>query len=197
MKLPESDVKKWKRQSTNPEAILVPRFVDPDTGKPLYVHRKGSNVKNGTYYIDQNIENTIAHYNSATFVNPGELRRRYEEMKKLPVSELAKNSPLLQDHLVPLPKYYTRLRGKATEEVARKLVQSLTKDGCWLSPLKSTSNPYKPYTVSGPSEETKYIATFVGDEHDTSPYPCTTGELCISVGDYIDNMIKLISYLEK
>ena len=33
---------------------------------------KGSNVKNGTYYIDQNIENTIAHYNSATFVNPGE-----------------------------------------------------------------------------------------------------------------------------
>ena len=34
MKLPESDVKKWKRQSTNPEAILVPRFVDPDTGKP-------------------------------------------------------------------------------------------------------------------------------------------------------------------
>ena len=152
---------------------------------------------NGKYYIDQNIENTIAHYNSATFVNPGELRRRYEEVKKLPVSELAKNSPLLQDHLVPLPKYYTRLRGKATEEVARKLVQSLTKDGCWLSPLKSTSNPYKPYTVSGPSEETKYIATFVGDEHDTSPYPCTTGELCISVGDYIDNMIKLISYLEK
>lgn len=197
MKLPESDVKKWKSQSTNPEAILVPRFVDPDTGKPLYVHRKGSNVKNGTYYIDQNIENTIAHYNSATFVNPGELRRRYEEVKKLPVSELAKNSPLLQDHLVPLPKYYTRLRGKATEEVARKLVKSLTKDGCWLSPLKSTSNPYKPYTVSGPSEETKYIATFVGDEHDTSPYPCTTGELCISVGDYIDNMIKLISYLEK
>ena len=50
-------------------------------------------MKNGTYYIDQNIENTIAHYNSATFVNPGELRRRYEEVKKLPVSELAKNSP--------------------------------------------------------------------------------------------------------
>uniref|UniRef100_UPI004026000A pectate lyase n=1 Tax=Phocaeicola massiliensis TaxID=204516 RepID=UPI004026000A len=197
MKLPESDVKKWKRQSNNPEAILVPRFVDPDTGKPLYVHRKGSNVKNGTYYIDQNIENTIGHYNSATFVNPSELRRRYEEVKKIPVSELAKNSPFLQDQLVPLPKYYTRLRGKATEEVARGLVKSLTKDGCWLSPLKSTSNPYKPYTVSGPSEETKYTTTFVGDEHDTSPYPCTTGELCISVGEYIDNMMKLISYLEK
>lgn len=27
MKLPESDVKKWKRQSTNPEAILVPRLL--------------------------------------------------------------------------------------------------------------------------------------------------------------------------
>ena len=71
-------------------------------------------MKNGTYYIDQNIENTIGHYNSATFVNPSELRRRYEEVKKIPVSELAKNSPFLQDQLVPLPKYYTRLRGKAT-----------------------------------------------------------------------------------
>ena len=75
-------MKKWKSQSTNPEAILVPRFVDPDTGKPLYVHRKGSNVKNGTYYIDQNIENTIAHYNSATFVNSSPIR--IQEVFSLP-----------------------------------------------------------------------------------------------------------------
>lgn len=199
MKLPESEVKKWKRQSTNPEEILVPRFIDPDDGKPLYVHRKGTNVKNGMYYINQELENTIAHYSSATFVNPSELRRQYEEVKNLPVSELTKESSLLQDHLVPLPKYYTRLRGQnnVSESVAQELVNSLTKEGCWLTPLKSTSNPYKPYTVSGASDETKYVSTFVGDEHDTSPYPCTTGEMCISMKDYIDNMMKLVRYFEK
>jgi PelA/Pel-15E family pectate lyase len=197
MKLPESDVKKWKQQSNNPEVILVPRFVDPDDGKPLYVHRKGTNVKNGTYYIDQDIANTIGHYSSAAFINPSELRRRYEQVKKIPVEELAKDSPLLQDHLVPLPKYYTRLRGEASADVAQELVKALSKEGCWLTPLKTTSNPYKPYTVSGPSNETKYVSTMVGDDNDTSPYPCTTGELCISVGDYINNMMKLINYLDK
>ena len=197
MKLPESDVKKWKQQSNNPEVILVPRFVDPDDGKPLYVHRKGTNVKNGTYYIDQDIANTIGHYSSAAFINPSELRRRYEEVKKIPVEELTKDSPLLQDHLVPLPKYYTRLRGEASADVAQELVKALSKEGCWLTPLKTTSNPYKPYTVSGPSNETKYVSTMVGDDNDTSPYPCTTGELCISVGDYINNMMKLINYLDK
>ena len=58
-KLPETEVRKWHRKSDNPDEILVPRFIDPDTGKPLYVHRKGGNIYNGKYYIDQNIENTI------------------------------------------------------------------------------------------------------------------------------------------
>ena len=63
--LPQSEVAKWNRPSRDPEAILVPRFVDPDSGKPLYVHREGSNTDNGHYYTDQNISNTIGHYSSA------------------------------------------------------------------------------------------------------------------------------------
>lgn len=51
-KLPETEVRKWHRKSDNPDEILVPRFIDPDTGKPLYVHRKGGNIYNGKYYID-------------------------------------------------------------------------------------------------------------------------------------------------
>ncbi len=197
MRLPDSEVAKWDRPSRNPEASLMPRFVDPDTGQPLYVHRKGSNVWNGTYYIDQNLEKTIAHYSSAALVNTAELRRRYEEVKQLPLAELTKDSPFLQNELVPLPKYYTRMRGKASAEMARELVSSLTADGYWLSPLKQTSNPYLPYTASGTGEETEYATTFVGDEYDTSPYPCTEGETCISVGDYIQHMRTLIAYLDE
>ena len=38
---------------------------------------------NGKYYIDLNIENTIAHYSSATFVNPEQLRKDFDEVKKI------------------------------------------------------------------------------------------------------------------
>ena len=69
MQLPDSEVQRWGRPSRDPEAILVPRFVDPDDGRPLYVHRKGSNVVNGTYYIDQDITQTIGHYNSTAYIN--------------------------------------------------------------------------------------------------------------------------------
>ena len=34
-KLPETEVRKWHRKSDNPDEILVPRFIDPDTGKPF------------------------------------------------------------------------------------------------------------------------------------------------------------------
>lgn len=47
------------------------------------MHRKGGNIYNGKYYIDQNIENTIAHYSSATFVNPEQLRKDFDEVKRL------------------------------------------------------------------------------------------------------------------
>ena len=59
MKLPAEEAAKWRRKTKSKEEILVPRFVHPETGQPQYVHRKGSNVANGTYYIDQNNKKTI------------------------------------------------------------------------------------------------------------------------------------------
>lgn len=197
MKLLELDVKKWKSQLINLEVILVFCFVDFDIGKLLYVYCKGSNVKNGIYYIDQNIENIIVYYNLVIFVNLGELCCCYEEVKKFFVFELVKNLFLLQDYLVFLFKYYICLCGKVMEEVVWKLVKLLIKDGCWFFFLKLILNLYKLYIVLGFSEEMKYIVIFVGDEYDILFYLCIIGELCIFVGDYIDNMIKLISYFEK
>lgn len=196
MKLPESDVKKWKSQSTNPEAILVPRFVDPDTGKPLYVHRKGSNVKNGTYYIDQNIENTIAHYSSATFVNPEQLRKDFDEVKKIDKNKLLFQSPLLSDELCPLPKYYTHCPRLVTEKEISNLMAQVKKQGYWLSDLPSTSHPYRCGWTPDLSGKEDYSRKMVGDDFDTSPYPCTDGQQCISVAAYIKNMMALIAALE-
>ena len=53
--LPDSMARLWRSPYLNEGEILVPRFVDPDSGKPLFIHRKGGNVKNGIYYVDYSI----------------------------------------------------------------------------------------------------------------------------------------------
>ena len=63
--------------------------------------------------------------------------------------------------------------------------------------MTSISNPYKPLpAVSAPSQETKYASTMVGDEYDTSPHACEERIDCISVRTYIQNMARLIGWLE-
>lgn len=195
-KLPETEVRKWHRKSDNPDEILVPRFIDPDTGKPLYVHRKGGNIYNGKYYIDQNIENTIAHYSSATFVNPEQLRRDFDEVKKIDKNKLLSQSPLLSDELCPLPKYYTHCPRLVTEKEISNLMALVKKQGYWLSDLPSTSHPYRCGWTPDLSGKEDYSRKMVGDDFDTSPYPCTEGQQCISVAAYIKNMMALIAALE-
>ena len=194
-KLPASEEARWGRPNNDPDAILVPRFIDPETGTPLYVHRVGSNGYNGHYFTSQDISGTIGHYSSASRVNVKALRRQYEELKAQPVEEVVKGSPLLEKELVPLPKYYATVRGPR-EEVA-DIIAALKPEGYWLSPLGSTSNPYKPGAPTTPSDETKYGSTNVGDEYDTSPYRCTDGTMCISTRDYINKMAALIRFIDK
>ena len=197
--LPEPYTKIWHRKARNSEEILVPRFVDPDTGKPLFVHRKGGNIHNGTYYIDQNLEATIAHYSSATFVNPAQLEREYEAAKKLDKKALLAASPLMSDTLIPLPKYYTRMpyRPADDKEIAR-LIKEAQENKCWITPLNSTSNPYKEYQEGKATyAEDAYSQTMVGDEFDTSPYPAKEKVNGISVKKYIENMMQLIQAIEK
>lgn len=195
--LPASEVKKWHRRARSEEDILVARFVDPDTGKPLYVHRKGSNIHNGTYYIDQNLEATIAHYSSATFVNPSALQREYEDVRKLDRQTLIASSPLMSDQLVPLPKYYSQIPPQlATAEEINRIVTQAKQEKCWFAPLGTISNPYKEYQGEGiPYSEYAYSRTMVGDEYDTSPYPCEENITAISVKRYIRNMTILIRQL--
>ena len=197
VKLPTSEAAKWHTQPKSSEEILVPRFIHPETGEPQYVHRMGSNVKNGRYYINGNIENTIAHYKSVISANPSALRRSYEEVKKIPKEELTANSPFAQNKLVPLAKYYTRTRGNVTDEMVKELVNGLNEDGYWPSFLKSISNVYKPSPEMSPSNSSDYVTTMVGDEYDTSCFSPTEKIPCISVNVYVQNMMSLVQYLDK
>lgn len=195
----EASGRAGRRRQGDAGTFVVPRFVDPDTGEPLFVHRRGSNTANGHYYTDQHPEMTIAHYSSFAGTNPAMLCRLYEETKALPREELTKDSPFLNNGLVPLRKYYTRIRGgeAASDDDVQQILGAQQANGCWLSPITSISNPYKPLPeVSAPSRETKYASTMVGDEYDTSPHACEERIDCISVRTYIQNMARLIGWLE-
>ncbi len=41
-----------------------PTFVELGTNEPLYVHREGSNVFNGRYFVNKDPKGTIAHYSA-------------------------------------------------------------------------------------------------------------------------------------
>jgi len=201
MKLPESEVKRFGHRTPGPDEILVPRFIQPETGTPLYVHRKGTNVHNGSYYTDQNIENTIGHYSSAATVNIKRLKEEYQKVLTLTKEEATKDSPFLQKTYIPLPEFYYQPRhgfgGK--EPNAADIIQSLSKEGYWLSDIKQISNTYKaaPESMNTPSNETKYITTMVGDEYDTSPYTSEKPIKGISTQTFIGNMTCLIQSITK
>ena len=59
------------------------------------------------------------------------------------------------------------------------------KQGYWLSDLPSTSHPYRCGWTPDLSGKEDYSRKMVGDDFDTSPYPCTDGQQCISVAAYI------------
>ena len=195
--LPKSEILRFGRPLREEEGnILVPRFLCPETGKPLYVHRRGSNSYNGEYYYNQDISNTIGHYSSASTVNPSNLRKAYEATLKLSPESLKSESQLFSKKQIPLSKYYTRIRpGGNLQDDVEQLIQSINKEGYWLSPI-SISNPYKEYpkesfTYSG----NEYMSTDAGDVYDTSPFRSNrvTG---ISISVYISNMMKCIRYID-
>jgi PelA/Pel-15E family pectate lyase len=191
-----------------------PSFIELGSGKPLYTHRRGSNIYNGQYFVDNNPINMLAHYKSAGHIDIEKLKAAYEEAEKLTPDELAKTAIFKQSSQVELPKYFT-LRGVNNsdfnlkeqrrhndfrdinqDEVSRLIAEAKTKK-MWLTPLYMTSNPYIGDAPTGKTEKnTKdYALTMVGDKWDTSPYPAQNPQLGISTGVYVENMGLLINYL--
>ena len=111
LRLPESEVERWGRISDDPEAFLVPRFICPETGEPMYIHRRGSNSYNGRYYSDDDISGTIRHYSSAVWVNTAQLRREYEAVLA-GKAEVPANEP-----------------GPVSEAEVKKIISELDGDG--------------------------------------------------------------------
>ena len=175
-----------------PPGRTHPTFVELGTNEPLYVHREGSNVFNGRYFVNKDPKSTIGHYSAFRAVDVPGLRKAYESAKSTPPEDIVKSSPLQQKPgSVPLPKYYT-LAGPAGD--AAKVVATLNAEGYWLAPLGYNSYPYKQDGSKAPRPG-DYATTHVGDETDSSPYP-DPKLMGISIDAYVRNMGVLIRALE-
>ena len=203
-RLPDEEAKRYSYYRPVNEGFQAARFLLPEDGTPLYVHRKGSNVDNGEYYTDQEISGTIAHYGSCAFINPDALERDYQALLKANAKEVTASSPLLYPKKnIAVPTYYykampasggnNRRGGLSVEDILRQQQPG----GGWLTPLTQISNVYKPMPANQSPSTTKAHATsFVGDEYDTSPYTPEKPVLGYSTRSFIQYMAQLIHYVK-
>lgn len=198
-RLPDEWASVVRRTPLREGEILVPRFINPDDGKPMYVHRKGSNVINGEYYTDSIYTGTIAHYSSFATVNTEQIRQALKEAESLDVQKLKDESPLRAAAKSGPKDYYFQQGRFGKRFVAPKVedvLASLDEQGRWISVLHQVSNPYKPIPATLPtsSEDRSAAQKMVGDEYDTSPYE-NKDIKGISTRTYIYNMLVLIHEL--
>ncbi|MES2988607.1 MAG: pectate lyase [Pseudomonadota bacterium] len=194
VKLPADQVKNGR---------AYPTFIEIGTNKPLYIHRRGSNVVNGEYYADYNPDHTLTHYSSFRAIDVPALRREYEALKASDPAEIAKGSPLRSGVAKALPLYWlveevetSDLNTAEGKRDPATLVKSLNPQGWWPTMLTATSNPYagdgSPTPAPGDFGQTR-----VGDATDTSPYNAEHPVIGISTGTYIENMKVLIAALKR
>lgn len=186
----------------NKDGKTYPTFLEIGTNKPMYIHRRGSNVVNGEYYVDSNPANTLGHYSSFRHLDVPKLRREYEELQATPPEVASKDSPLKATGRRPLDRYYLTDMGAGSDRNADlatnspdALVKTLNAAGWWPTELKMTSHRY---THDGSKTVTPgdYSTTRVGDETDTSPYLDPKPAIGISTGTYIAHMETLIAALD-
>jgi len=198
----------WLESCRLPESMTEngrythPVFVEIGTNRPLFVHRRGSNVVYGEYYVDYKDDKPVRHYGAKTRIDIDALRKEYEAVLKMSVEEATKGSPLLPGRhtgeLSPQMEYSYSFSGVGRrapdEKEVRKVIDALDDKGRWLSKHEQTSNPYiGDGTKSEPTD--RYASTFVGDETDTSPYRDESDQDYIATRTYIRNMRVLMNYV--
>ena len=179
-----------------------PTFVEIGTNKPLYVHRKGSNVKYGYYYTDYSNKNLLGHYSGKRSVPVDQLKKEYERVSALSTEEATKDSPIkiaqFTNDGTP-QKFYDLNRDAFThipdEAQVKEILRTLDAQGRWLVKHASISNKY---IGDGQKQEPTddFASTNVGDETDTSPYRDPSDQEYISTGDYLRNVSLLLNYFQ-
>jgi hypothetical protein len=177
-------------------------FVSVENEKPIFVHRKGSNVDYGYYYTDTMDTHLLGHMQGKGYIDVQRLKDEYVRISALPVAEATKDSPLKPMEYkgtgTPQTDYVLNpdsLRsGLINESRVKEIIGALDERNRWLVKHVMTSNPYiGPGVNKEPTE--KFASTNVGDQTDTSPYRDLSDQLYISTPEYIRNIALLSNYI--
>lgn len=198
------DAIEWLENTRLPdEASVEGRFtharnIEVGTNKPLYVHRSGSNVKNGKYWWDYNDDNLIRHYGQKATVNVEHLREEYEKVSSLSSEEATVNSPLkngeYQGEETPQQSADLGLGfsdNKLDETEVRSIINGLDGHGRWITNGESTSDPFS-ISASGEESNTALYANEFG-----SGIQDQINRQYISTRVFVRNMATLINFLNQ
>lgn len=190
-------------QMTENGRYTHPTFVDVATGKPVFVHRTGSNVSHGYYYTDSSDKKLLIHYGGKTRINIDRLKEEYNRISALSPEEATKNSPLKVESFEGegTPQTYYQLTREfpffnelPDAAKIKEIISALDHQNRWLVKHAMISNPYIGEGVhNGLTDE--FASTNVGDKTDTSPFRDPSDQLYISTGEYARNMALLMRYL--
>lgn len=180
-----------------------PLFVEVGTDKPIYVHRKGSNVTYGYYYTDTIDTKLLGHMHGKSMVNVEALKEEYARVSKLTPEEATKDSPLkkgmvndkeVSQHMSFGPRNF-EMNFPVNESMVKSILNGLDAQNRWLVKHAMISHPY---IGDGQKKEPtdEFATTNVGDETDTSPYRDMSDQLYLSTSAYIQNMYMLMRYIQ-
>ncbi|MFP1133217.1 pectate lyase [Asticcacaulis sp. W401b] len=179
-----------------------PTFIEVGTNRALYLNGSGAwsgDARNAVTYVPAD---GVSWVNRKLDV--ARLRRELARVRAMPKSEATKDSPLLNKSGVPLPRYFVVRDVQGSDlnmaEGARgsiaDLIAGLNAEGYWPTPLYATSNIYHP---DAEAEKLPPSMTAKGekiDARDTSPFTIAEPVIGISTGTYINNMSRLIGFLD-
>lgn len=173
-------------------------YVEVGTNKPLFAHRRGSNVSNGTYWVDHSDKNMIAHLGQKHNLDLEQLRKEYERIGVVSSEEISKNSPLRTKAFNgrELPqRYFTIEKDPApkvpTESDVLSIITSIDSRHRWLTKHARNSAPY---SVSEDGTETNTaLACDPNGEGVSDP----SDQQYVQVSVYMRNMTTLINYVKE
>lgn len=199
----------WLENSKLPEKKSTdrrythPLYVSTQTGKPVYVHRRGANVKYGQYFTDTSDANLLSHMYGKSRIDIQILKDEYERSLKLLPDVLSAQSPLnfsgKENKDIPPVLSYLNFKEMpdsigSSEETIKNIIGALDEKNRWLAKYVMISHPYIG-DGKDPSQTDVFASVHVGDSTDTSPYRDTTEQEYISTPVYIRNMTILSNYL--
>ena len=126
-----------------------PTFIEIGTNRPLYVHRRGSNVVNGAYYWDYSPEATLGHYGAFRAIDiAGAAARTMPSSAPLRAKRCCAIRRCARPATRPCRATSTSLDvgsdlNAAPAATPAEAIRSLNAEGWWPTPLRATSNPYR------------------------------------------------------